>query len=475
MLGTPRFRLIAGVMVLGMLAIAGGVFADDGAEDGAMAAMRQEMAALRNEVAQMRAAKGESWLNERRAEEVKALVREVLSDAETRASLLDSSMTAGHNGKHFYLASADGNYLMEIDGQFMFRHIWNDRGGIDGTAGNKVDGNAEGFQLRRTKLGFSGHAIDPKLTYKIKFEFSRATGAAALEEGWIAYEVADGLKLKAGLFYPQFTREEMVSSSKQQAVERSITNDLFTIDYTQGVALEYAGALGGIPVQAAVTIHDGSNEVTKDFNADAVDFAIAARIQAALLGKMKQFDDFATWSGDSPGLLVGGGFDYEMGEHAYAALAAGQNTDTFKWTVDASLEMPGLAQANLFVALYGAHTNNYSTTTPLGDQDMMGLVVQGGLFVIPDKMDVFGRYEYMDLDNQNPAMHRPDTISMVTVGTNYYIKKHDLKATLDVICVLDRLDNRAPNAAIGNQTGSGILSNSAAGQVALRAQMQLLF
>jgi hypothetical protein len=52
-----------------------------------------ELQALKAEVARLRAENGDSWLNQRRAEEVKSLVHEVLADADTRASLAGEGMT----------------------------------------------------------------------------------------------------------------------------------------------------------------------------------------------------------------------------------------------------------------------------------------------------------------------------------------------------------------------------------------------
>jgi len=55
------------------------------------------------------------------ADETRALVAEMLADAETRSSLLQNSATAGHDGK-FFLASPDGNFRLNIGGQIQFRY-----------------------------------------------------------------------------------------------------------------------------------------------------------------------------------------------------------------------------------------------------------------------------------------------------------------------------------------------------------------
>ena len=62
-----------------------------------------------------------TWLSTQRAEEVKELVREVLADADMRASLLEGS-SAGHNGDHFFLSNDDGSFLLMVGGQIQIRH-----------------------------------------------------------------------------------------------------------------------------------------------------------------------------------------------------------------------------------------------------------------------------------------------------------------------------------------------------------------
>lgn len=64
----------------------------------------QHLQDLRDEVAQLRANQREVWLDEHRAGEIKTLIRDVLADADLRASLV---------GKKFYLASEDGGFLAD--------------------------------------------------------------------------------------------------------------------------------------------------------------------------------------------------------------------------------------------------------------------------------------------------------------------------------------------------------------------------
>ena len=96
------------------------------------------IAALESQIAEFQSQQHQTWLTERRSEEVKSLVREVLADAETRASLLENGMNAGHQDGHFFLASDDGKFLAQISGivQIRYNVTIRDRGTAAPAAGN---------------------------------------------------------------------------------------------------------------------------------------------------------------------------------------------------------------------------------------------------------------------------------------------------------------------------------------------------
>ncbi|MCI0677253.1 MAG: septum formation initiator family protein, partial [Phycisphaerales bacterium] len=58
-------------------------------------ALRNENQTMKGEIDELRAATNEDWLTEARADEIRGLVSEVLSDADTRASLLQDGLMAG--------------------------------------------------------------------------------------------------------------------------------------------------------------------------------------------------------------------------------------------------------------------------------------------------------------------------------------------------------------------------------------------
>jgi phosphate-selective porin OprO/OprP len=430
--------------------------------------LQTEVQALRAEVAAMRAQQGDTWLNERRAEEIKGLVKEVLSDADTRSSLAEGGLTAGWK-KKFYLASEDHNFLMEIEGQVQARYIFND----SDQNGGATDETVGGFQMRRVKLGFSGYVVDPKITYKVKGAFNRAgTNGFELEDAWMAYDVMDGLNIRAGQFVEPFLREFMISSTAQQAVERSILTQTFTDEFTQGLYATYSTDM--IKLYAGVI--DGSQQKNTEFSSNNYEVAVLGRAELLLTGDWKQFSDFAAWSGQPLGVLLGVGTVYDVGTHAPGA--AGKKADILKYTADVSVKVdPGI---NFYGALVGQTIDaNDQAGVTNHSVNQIGFLIQAGVFIVPDTLDVFARYEYADFDGTavnnttgvlSNAAANNDLLSLVTVGTNYYFSKHQAKFTLDGVYGLKRIPTGA-----GGLSGSGLVTDADNGQFAIRAQFQLLF
>lgn len=457
-----------------------------------------EINALRAEVQQLRAASNDTWLNERRTEEVKSLIREVLADADTRASLAEGGMTAGHNGKKFFLASEDGGFLMNIEGQIQFRWVYNSRDDADT---DEVDAHESGFTIRRTKLKFSGHIADPKLHYEVQVEVDRGDNNMVGDVILIGYDLTDDLTIKVGEGKTPFLREEFTSSKRQLAVERSLVNELFTLDVVQGIFLSW-DAHASIKVRGALSDGgksgdgDGSSRVEilkevfttgeggdfddeadgKDFDDDGTDIAITGRIDILLSGSWKQYKDFTSWPGEDLFAYVGGAVHYEVNETG-AATSDADNDNFLMWTVDGGVEYKGFSVYAAFVMLHTDYDDSDGSDPE--DYDPWGLVVQAGYNIDlgnGDSIEPFVRYEHIDFDDaltDQGSSDETDELDVLTVGVNWYHKKHNAKFTADVVWFFD---NVSDDFDIGQSGGGGLddaLGND--DQFVVRLQYQLLF
>jgi phosphate-selective porin OprO/OprP len=459
---------------------------------------RAEVEALKAEIAQLRsqqAQQTDSWMNERRAQEVRQIVQEVLSDADTRASLLQEGMYAGHNGSKFFLQSADGGFLMEIDGQIQFRHVYNRRSGdlSDGggfeqfnnfAVGVPADKHSAGFELSRTKIQFSGHIADPRIKYAVRLAVDRYDNYVQADRIMIGYQLTDSLFIWAGEDKGPFTREEITDSRYQLAAERSYIGEFFSLDVVQGVGVIWqdANVLNDM-LRAHVMVNDGmrsgdgwtsTNPFTQEerftwkaFNEDAADFAITARADVRLAGEWSQMKDFTSFPGEEFAAFVGAALHWEVGRTGDTFL----NNNFFMWTVDGSVEMNGLS---LYAAVMGMHTDNETQFAGVRNFDLYGFVVQGAYNIAmgDNSLEPFVRYEYMDFDGAvtDFGMNTKNHLNIFTVGANYYLNRHAAKFTFDIVWALDPI----PANSLGAQ---GLLADLAGedDQVVLRTQFQLLF
>jgi len=443
----------------------------------------QRIAALEARIAELEGRAEERWLNERRAAEVKALVREVLDNAETRASLLENGMYAGHDGKSFFLKSADGGFLLRISGQMQMRYVVNFRDGQRDSASSPAagDDNTEtGFELRRTKIQFAGHIADPRFQYKIRIAVDRTTNTVEGEEVLIAYQLTNAITLFGGETKAPLLREELVSSQRQLAVERSYVNEIFTGGFVQGAGgiwydpevlndslkVTFAvtdGARSGEAPPSTIPLTQPTREVSKRFYEDASDFAATVRADLRLAGDWGKWGEFTSWPGEDTSIFLGAAIHQEYGETGDDV--DGNNNFTL-WTVDGSLQTNGLS---VFAAFMMLHTDNEDG---FADYDPWGVVAQLGynMPVGDNYIEPFIRYEHIDLDDFASDLGlSSDEIDMITVGVNYYLAKHNAKLSLDVVWALDSVPL--------SQTGLHVLADAPdeEDQIILRTQFQLLF
>ncbi len=419
--------------------------------------MNRRIAELESKVARLRAESEGDWMTQRRADEIRAIALEVLADADTRASLLDGGVNAGWDGG-FFIQSADGNFRLDISCRLQVRFVYNRQ------EGDTDDAHRWGFENRRTHLEFMGHIIDPRWRFEITGDFRRTNGNFRMRTAVIEYDFGDGLSARAGQFTLPFLRERIVSNKRQLAVDRSLVNQALNQGRSQGVEVEYQGEK--LHIRAAFT--DGFDRGWTAWDEEDTEWAITGRVEALLAGSWKQFNDFTSFRGEAPGLMLGVALHGEGDEYGtrFNATAGEGNDDEammLTWTVDASYECSGI---NLYAAAVGRHIEQ----DVAGDRDIFGVIAQGGFF-FADEWEAFARYEWGDDDG--PA----EDLSVITVGVNRYFKKHDLKWSADVGYGFNEIGEFWASSSAGwrEDTGNAEGASGADGQIVVRSQLQLVF
>lgn len=444
-------RLLTPAALSAALFVPAAAQAQNGSDE--LAAMQAELAQMRAELAQL---KGEAPTAQATAD-LHAATNAALLDAQNRINYQSEELAAGHDGKKFFLSDAEGKFRMNIGGQIQGRYIYNNRSGQPNNSITNTDELA-GFQLRRVKLKVGGNIGDPKISYALTLASNRDTSATGLEVASLKYKFDNGLTVTAGRFKGPFAFDELTSSSRQQAAERSAVNDVFTIGHTEGVQIESKPA-DGLKLRAMINDGAGAGEIgtnSQDFNESSVDFALTGRADYVVFGDkgMGFAKDYTSWSGDEASLLIGGAFHHEQVKSGVGG-AAGTLDSFQRFTVDALYNNAGISVAG------AVFLETQQAVDGAGEADPFGFLAQAG-YNIDDTWEPFVRYEYNDFDNGSDW-------SIVTVGLNFYQKKHSAKATIDLSFGLDQLS--------GVSDGAGLQSDAAGedGQFAIRAQYQLLF
>jgi len=392
--------------------------------------------------------------DETRDEELRALVHEVMRDAEGRTSLLNQTDTAGwDNG--FYLTSPDGHFYLRVLGQVQFRYVWSHQENSGG------DDDRAGFENTRTRFGFKGHVGDPSWQY---FIWATAGGTSSVLDIWIQKDLGDGWAVQAGQFKLPNWREWVISETSQQFVERSVLDARYRSLYSQGVQWRYAR--DDFRMQGAFS--DGLQSFNNGFNVSTANSNLfQAQTEYALTGRVEflfgeaatwsSFADFESWPDGPRGGLVGASIHYQIGEFGDATI----ENEILQWSVDGAVELGG---ANLFAGLIGTHVENDAGL----DRDELGLLLQAGFF-LTDDLELLARWEWGDLDGA--GVSGEDHLNIMTVGLSRFWSGHSLKWTTDVGYAFEPVDSAWGGAARGWRADAP----GEDGQFVIRSQFNLLF
>lgn len=425
-------------------------------------------------------------------DQIRAIVAEAMADAETRSSLLDGGATAGHDGK-FFIASSDGGFRLNIGGDIQVRYVVNYRGDDNTvTAPNKGDDFDTGFQNSRIRLHFGGNIINKDWTYRILTRSSSA-GEVIVEEAYGGHNFGNGWKAVFGQFKVPLLHEELVSSVKQLAVERSLVNGAYSQSRSQGVQLGYEQE----DWNAKVAFSDGLLSENTDFTNQVLissaagapfivrgeaDYAFTGRFEFKFAGAWDQYQDFTSKPSESAMAVAG------VAAHFQQSPNTGDGTDvdrqTLEYTADFAFEQAGW---NFYGAFVGRHEEfRGAGAANQTDFDDFGGLAQGGYRWSSGgswgDQEVFARWDALFPDSDRNLNN--DAYNFVTLGFNDYFAGHAAKFTFNAIIALNETNDIAnvaeatPGAGsirVLPSTGSGLLGSSESGEVAFQMQMQLLF
>jgi hypothetical protein len=313
------------------------------------------------------------------------------------------------------------------------------------------------------KIIFEGNAFSPDLTYKFQWDTRSADGGVFLQDAWIRYKFADQWRIELGQYKDGIHHEEAMPDQYQLAAERSFINALIggaNIDRVQGAMLMYDN---GNNLHANFILHDGYNSKNTDFTDTGggsafvgvrdTNFGVSTRVEYLINGAWKQYDDFSALGNTQDLLVIGGGANWSQG---------GDDNVLFH---TADIQWENANGLGAYGALLGMWRDiGADSAIPQGNYYDWGALVQAGYLIQP-KIELFGRYEFIDVDSDAIAIDAESTLHEFSIGANYFMFRHAVKFTADL--------NWLPNGSPAALPGLGVLDGTD-DQIILRFQAQLV-
>ena len=305
---------------------------------------------------------------------------------------------------------------------------------LDAAAGG-VD--ADEFRVRRFKLFMSGFALDPRLTWRFQAAFESTAANRYLDDAWLNWKFADELSAQFGEYKTPFAREELYNDGFVQFPERAIAVDAFKP--SRDIGFMAAGAFVGNMLQYQVGVFGGDGQNTLRVSNHVMPMA---RVVFNPIGTMGN-SEADLQNHQSPALSLGAnGFrntlkkvtntSFEALTLNYAGAAGwlgrnanlfttGEDVDVKSWGFDGQFKWHGLAvQAEGF---YGQAVGDTSGVRLYA----YGWYAQAGFMLLPEHLDVAGRYSIVDYNRNADA----SSIAVISADTSYYFKQNSLKVTFD--------------------------------------------
>lgn len=155
-----------------------------------------------------------------------------------------SPIKASHGSKGFRFETADGNWQTNLQWRGQLRFT-NPSSGDPRQLGAFNDDDQSTFEARRLRMKIGGHGFQPWLKYYFEVDLqpsrdtddSSSSSSARVIDWRVDVAKWDWGGIRVGQWKIDYNRERVDSSGRQQFVERSIINRVFTIDRQVGVQL----------------------------------------------------------------------------------------------------------------------------------------------------------------------------------------------------------------------------------------------
>lgn len=346
---------------------------------------------------------------------------------------IQNKINLAYGSKGFQAATSDGLNLLQVEfrGQFRVAYPFN----TNPITFDDYENEAIYMGVNRARIKIGGHAYRMWLKYYTEYELF----SAVLLNFELKIEKYSWLSVNIGQYKIAYNRERLISSGKQQTVERSILTQPFTVDRQQGITLYGnldAGFLNSFNYWLGVYLGTGRGNKTNDDNhpmyMGRLQWNFAGESPLKFSGSDLKIHDrltgilaFAVVTNQSPytRFSTSGGGNLDM----YPDGQPGQ-FKVNQWLQESAFKYKGFSWQQEYH--WKQIVDNLNSTT----RQLNGYLLQGGYFFnqlwefVPPQLEIFGRYA-----NYIPDLNFKDTYdNEYTLGANWYMNGHRNKFTADI-------------------------------------------
>lgn len=372
-----------------------------------------------------------------------------IADAVAREVEANSPVIAEHGSKGFRFATRDGNWETNLQWRGQFRYTNPTRSDPRQIEDFNNNENSN-FEPRRLRMKIGGHGFQPWLKYYFEVDLQPSadvdasnpdTGARVID--W-RVDIAkwEWFGVRLGQWKIDLNRERVDSSGRQQFVERSIVNRIFTID--RQVGIQARGHLfKGTPADMRYYAGVFNGEGRGSFN-ESNEHLVMGRLQWNFFGRdlaWRQTDveytelptgslAFAAASTDGPCTRFSSSGCGNLDGFLRPGLAGDEQYEIDQWVQEFAFKYRGLSIQQEY------HRKDIDDTVLGISNELTGYYAQTGYFfhhlipAVPAPLELAFRYAYVEEPNEVDRLFDNEREEF-TIAANWFIAGHNNKITLD--------------------------------------------
>ena len=367
---------------------------------------------------------------------IEQVIDDYLTKEDTREKMskagLAPDLDMGYK-KGFYLKSLDGRFSAKLNNRIQIKYQYTDRDiGTDGAP----EEDESTFDFRRIRTKIHGHAFNENIQYML--DWDSAADDVDLRDAYVNITYLPWANVRAGQA-SVYSRQFLSSSSALQLVDRAEVSGEFIFqgdDRKRGVTIHSKKILDG-KIDYQVGVYNPQTRATDNTTNTMLYLARGSYYPFGPYVSYKESDFEYT---ESFKAHIGGGMGFEQ---------IGINEDSDKDEVDQTQFIGELGFKYRGLSIVSEYHNRkrkvldplegdeagFATALPRGESlHDQGFFVQGGYFIVPEKLEIAGRYELIDYDSQNPSFGTSgllDNICSYTAGLNYFLHGRDHKIQIN--------------------------------------------